>query len=181
MIALICRCDGRPALGSSPETSKLLRRGWRLGPEDFLERLLEKVEFPRAGSRDARTREETEAAVAARIMRKELGALGMTAKALVRLRKGNPAKVQIARHLRTETSLKLEDIAGLLQMGVHRIGGSINQKQENERLLSICGTDPFSPKNGLRREVYLGAGGSIVGSDLASEAVSIRTSCRDRV
>jgi transcriptional regulator with XRE-family HTH domain len=37
--------------------------------------------------------------------------------ALPQMRKGDAAKVRIARRLRTETSLTLEQIAGLLHMG----------------------------------------------------------------
>ena len=103
--------------GGDSQNVQSLRRGWRLGAEDFLARLVEKLELLVKGARSARTREETEEVLAVRILREEMAVGGMKREALRKMRKGDAAKVRIARRLRAETSLTLEQIAGLLHMG----------------------------------------------------------------
>ena len=102
--------------GEFPEF-EALRRGWRLGPEDFLERLLGKLEKPVKTGHSARTLEETDEAVASSIMREELMTAGIKKEVLPEMPKGDAVKVRIARRLRAETSLTLGKISGHLHMG----------------------------------------------------------------
>jgi REP element-mobilizing transposase RayT len=99
------------------EVVQSLRRGWRLGAEDFLERLLDKVAFSAVKNQQLRTSGETEQVLAERIVREEVQAAGREARELPVLRKGDALKVRIARRLRAETSLTLGEIAALLHMG----------------------------------------------------------------
>lgn len=102
--------EEEPALGA-------LRRGWRIGAEDFLDRLLAKVARPAQSGHGRSVHEETEGAVARRIVAEELTAEGWTLEELPVRRKGAAAKVRIAQRLRAETTLSLKQIAELLHMG----------------------------------------------------------------
>lgn len=106
----------RDELGEQEEV-RPLRHGWRLGAEDFLERLLEKLQISAASPHRLRASQETEHTLANRIVREEVEATGGKVRELPALRKGDPLKVQLARRLRTETSLTLGEIADLLHMG----------------------------------------------------------------
>ena len=94
-----------------------LRRGWRLGAEDFLDRLLSRrsVRAERGHGREAY--EETEEGVARRILQEELAKVDCHVSELPRRRKGDLVKVRIARRLRRDTALTLPRIAELLHMG----------------------------------------------------------------
>jgi len=83
--------------------------------------LLEKMETPKKGEHCARTRAETDEAVDAWIMRKELIACGIRKEELAGLPKGDPDKVKIARRLRAETSSALKRIAALVLIWRHRL------------------------------------------------------------
>jgi len=94
-----------------------LRRGWLLGAEDFLDRLVEKVSLVPKAHHPARERRESAKALAARIVSQALAAEGSTEKDLPRLRKGDPRKVRIARQLREQTTMTLREIADRLHLG----------------------------------------------------------------
>ena len=64
-----------------------------------------------------RERDETEQAKASRIVQEELKRLGWTKAELRRRRKGDAAKVALARRLREETAVSLKWIAQNLHMG----------------------------------------------------------------
>jgi REP element-mobilizing transposase RayT len=99
------------------EEFKPVERGWCLGGQEFREELL-----AAAGERVGRShygteRQETGEARAQRLVREGLQALGWTEKELSQRRKGDKGKVELARRLRTETTMTLRWIADRLQMG----------------------------------------------------------------
>jgi hypothetical protein len=94
-----------------------IRRGWKLGAEDFMGHLLDRLEGKFAENHRARERMETEEEKAERIVEEELKELGGRDEDLSLLRKGDAMKVAIARRLRKETTMSLKWIAGRLRMG----------------------------------------------------------------
>jgi putative transposase len=94
-----------------------MRRGWRVGAEDFIDRLLRRVERPASRGHGRRVHEETEKAVGRRILKEELSRRGWKTAELEQRPKGDQVKVQVARRLRAETTLTLKEIADLLKMG----------------------------------------------------------------
>ena len=96
---------------------KLIRRGWKLGSEDFLDWILDKIEIRPAEAHPRRERDETEQGKAMRMLREEMKRLGWTKAELKRRKKGDPAKVALARRLREETAVSLKWIAENLHMG----------------------------------------------------------------
>ena len=102
---------------NGPRDLKLIRRGWKLGSEDFLDWILDKIEIRPAEAHPRRERDETEQGKAMRMLREEMKKLGWTKAELKRRKKGDPAKVALARRLREETAVSLKWIAETLQMG----------------------------------------------------------------
>ena len=88
-----------------------------MGGEDFLDWILDKMEVPTKEAHPGRERDETEQAKALRIVWEELKRLGWTKGELRRRRKGDEAKVALARRLREETAVSLRWIAENLYMG----------------------------------------------------------------
>jgi len=102
---------------NSPQQLQPIRRGWKLGGEDFLDWILDKMEIPTKEAHPGRERDETEHAKAQRIVQVELKRLGWTKAELKRRRKGDEAKIVLARRLREETAVSLRWIAENLYMG----------------------------------------------------------------
>jgi REP-associated tyrosine transposase len=102
---------------NSPQQLQPIRRGWKLGGEDFLDWILDKIEVPTKEAHPSRERDETEQAKALRIVQEELKRRGWTKAELKRRRKGDEAKVALARRLREETAVSLRWIAENLYMG----------------------------------------------------------------
>jgi REP-associated tyrosine transposase len=102
---------------NQPEQLKVIRRGWKLGSEDFLDWLVEKVELRPGEGHSGRQRDETEEHKAERIVAEEMKTLGWGPADLVRRKKGDPVKVALARRLRGETAVSLKWIAKKLRMG----------------------------------------------------------------
>lgn len=100
-----------------PQQLQPIRRGWKLGAEDFLDWILEKMEVRTKEAHPGRERDETEQAKAWRIIQEELKRLGWSKAALRRRRKGDALKVALARRLREETAVSLKWIAENLHMG----------------------------------------------------------------
>lgn len=94
-----------------------IRRGWRFGGEDFVARLLDRLEAKTGEHHRAVERSETEEEKAQRIVRAALAELGWQDEELARKRKSDANKVALARQLRAETAVSLKWIAGRLQMG----------------------------------------------------------------
>ena len=101
----------------APAEQELMRRGWKLGAEDFLGHLLDRLEGKFAGNHQARERMETEEEKGERIVMQELKRQGKSEGDLSLLRKGDAMKVEIAQRLRKETTMSLKWIAARLQMG----------------------------------------------------------------
>ena len=99
------------------EALQPIRRGWKLGAEDFVDWILERIEVPTGEAHPALERDETEKAKACRIVKEELKRLGWTNRDLRQRRKGDPKKVVLARRLREETAVSLKWIAQNLHMG----------------------------------------------------------------
>ena len=102
---------------NQPEELKSIRRGWKLGGEDFVDWIVEKIEFCPAEAHPGRQRDETEQGKARRILGEEMKRLGWTKAELERRKKGDPSKVAWARRLRAETAVSLKWIAENLRMG----------------------------------------------------------------
>ncbi len=94
-----------------------MRNGWRVGAEDFLDRLLVKWEGKLGEHHGGLERSETEIEKARRLLASELARAGWSVEQLAGERKGAAVKVAIARRLRQETTMPLKWIAGELHMG----------------------------------------------------------------
>jgi putative transposase len=91
-------------------------RGWCLGGEEFRRELLEQMRRKRRDHYGEELREADEAH-AQRLTETELRRRGWKEADLLKRRKGDPAKVQIAWRLRKETTMTLKWIAQRLKMG----------------------------------------------------------------
>ncbi len=111
------RMEALRAESGNAEEWRTIRRGWKLGREDFLDWILERVEVRPGEGHPRQERDETEQGKAARILKEEMKRVGWTKAELKRRKKGDPAKVAMARRLREETAVSLKWIAEHLQMG----------------------------------------------------------------
>jgi hypothetical protein len=94
-----------------------IRRGWRYGSEEFVARILDRIEGKCGENQTWREREESMEQRAERIIAEGLKEAGWNAEMLKRERKGHPVKVELARKLRRETTVTLRWIAENLNMG----------------------------------------------------------------
>lgn len=94
-----------------------LRRGWHLGGEGFLSRLLDRLEGKITENHRARERVETDEAKAERIIQAGLRELGWTEEDLRERKKCVAEKVHLAQRVRAETMLSLKRVAERLNMG----------------------------------------------------------------
>jgi REP-associated tyrosine transposase len=111
------RMEGLRKEANRPQELQSIRRGWKLGGEDFLDWIVEKMEVRTKEAHPGPERDETEQATASRIVQEELKRLGWTKAELRRRRKGDAVKVALARRLREETAVSLKWIAQNLHMG----------------------------------------------------------------
>ena len=107
---------GQGANRSSPELSSI-RRGWKLGAENPLDWILQRVHSNAEEDHPRPSRDETEQGKALRIIRNEMKLLGWTTIVLQPRRKGDPNKVALARRLRKETAVTLKWIGETPSMG----------------------------------------------------------------
>jgi len=119
-----------------------VRRGWKLGGSDFVQRLAERL--GRAGHKHelARQRQETDAQRAERRVSEWLCSNRWTEAELNRRAKGDPGKVELARLLRQHTPMSRQWIADRLRMGsasnVTKLTAPPNSVEyENCRALSV--------------------------------------------
>src|ERR1022692_2184419 len=96
---------------------KRVERGWCLGGEEFRQELLEQVEARPRPSHVGEAVQEAEAAQAERLVVKGLKRLRWAEADLRARRKGERGKVQLARELRSKTTMPLAWIAERLNMG----------------------------------------------------------------
>ena len=94
-----------------------LREGLRFWGEDFLERLIERVELKPGEGHKGKERLETGEQKAERIVCEELERLKWRESDISKESKGAPQKVEIARRIREETTMSLKWIATRLSMG----------------------------------------------------------------
>ena len=96
---------------------KRVERGWCLGGEEFRQELLEQVDARPGPSHFGEAVQEAEAAQAERLVVKGLKRLRWSEADLNARRKGERGKVQLARELRSKTTMPLAWIAARLHMG----------------------------------------------------------------
>jgi REP element-mobilizing transposase RayT len=94
-----------------------LRRGWKLGAEDFADRLATRLQRFRRKGEPARETRETDAALAERLVTEALAKVRWKEIDLLSQPKGHRTKVRIACELRSSTPMKREWIAQRLKMG----------------------------------------------------------------
>jgi REP element-mobilizing transposase RayT len=94
-----------------------LRRGWKLGGEDFRDRLADKLARGGREGERAGERREIDHVLAERLAQSCLREVGWNLSDLERERKGDAIKVAIARELRTNTPMTRRWIAQRLRMG----------------------------------------------------------------
>jgi hypothetical protein len=111
------RMEARRSEGEAPEMLAALRRGWRLGASDFLQRLSEKLGRRGLAHERAGERRETDAERAEAIVREALKKLNWTEDHLRQEAKAHPSKVALARKLRHQTPMTRLWIARRLHIG----------------------------------------------------------------
>ena len=100
-----------------PVEQDFIQRGWKIGAEDFHDWLADKLARRGRKGERARERNEIDAALAERIVLKELAEAKWQKVDLEFQPKGHLVKVKIARQLRTQTPMTRQWIAGRLKMG----------------------------------------------------------------
>ncbi len=121
-----------------PEEKELVRkvrRGWKLGADDFLERLEARIRSvgrkAKRGAHLAEEVKETMAAKAERIIAEELKRKKMDEVTLGKMRKMDPFKVKIARRLRGETTMTMAWIAERVHAGTaETLAVALHQKND---------------------------------------------------
>ena len=96
---------------------KRVERGWCLGGEEFRQELLEQVDARPGPSHFGEAVQEAEAAQAERLVVEGLKRMRWSEADLRARRKGERGKVQLARELRSKTTMPLAWIAARLNMG----------------------------------------------------------------
>ncbi|MBI4327935.1 MAG: transposase [Chloroflexi bacterium] len=96
---------------------KDFRRGWYFGDETFRQELLAQVAEGSGPSHYAQPKQQSAAELAEQLVVDELHQMAWSEANLAERRKGDPAKVRIARRLRKETAVSLKWIAQRLHMG----------------------------------------------------------------
>lgn len=107
------------AARAEPEAGEAveLRRGWKLGADDFGDWLADKLSRRGRPGERASERSQTDAALAERLVGQALASLPWREIDLALQPKGHPSKVKIARQLRAETPVTRQWIAKRLMMG----------------------------------------------------------------
>ena len=94
-----------------------LIKGWRLGSEEFVARLLDQIEGKTTVNHAAAIRVEAMSQRAERLISEGLSMAKWKESDLLHERKGHPLKVDLAKRLRAETTMSLAWIARRLHMG----------------------------------------------------------------
>jgi len=102
------------------EFQKTVKRGWRFGGEDFLDRLVDQMEDEPTENHEPGQAREAMTVRASNLVAEELRRLKLTTTDLQMMRKGDPVKVGIAERIHRETPMTLRWIAEALQMGSWR-------------------------------------------------------------
>ena len=104
-------------LEKNGEREGKIRSGWLYGAEDFIGYLIDRFESKVGEHHRGEERARTDEEIAERIVRVGMKELGWTEEELRRRRKGDAAKVRMARAVREGTSVSLKWIARRLEMG----------------------------------------------------------------
>jgi hypothetical protein len=135
--------EGRRLAEIPPEELKAIRRGWCLGRTEFRKEMLALLGDKLGPSHAGELHRESAIAKAERIVADELKSRGLKEVDLERLRKGDPAKMEIASRLRRETTLSVKNIAARVGLGT--------SKSANARLHKWMRAQPLE-KPGLESE-----------------------------
>jgi len=111
------RMELRQLEGEDTNAHKKIRRGWKLGSEDFLDRLQDQLQGATRDRHEATQVRESMQIQAQRIIEEELAKEGLSREELPLLRKGAGVKIQLARKLRQSTTLTLKEVSQLLHAG----------------------------------------------------------------
>ena len=111
------RMELRQLEGEDTNAHKKIRRGWKLGSEDFLDRLQDQLQGATRDRHEATQVRECMQIQAQRIIEEELAKEGLSREELPLLRKGAGVKIQLARKLRQSTTLTLKEVSQLLHAG----------------------------------------------------------------
>ncbi len=137
------------------EQWKVLRRGWYLGGQSFLERLegwLDKaVAGKRRESHSGSARDTHDERAAERLLRKSMKVLGLKEAGLKELPLGCPDKVALAWWLRKRTTVSLRWAADRLMMGHYtRVSQAVSQvgRKPGKGLAQLCRQLEREVKNG---------------------------------
>ena len=107
-------------LEEDAELRQTLKRGWRLGAQNFLDRLQDSLGLSLSEDHAAAARRETLEVRAQRLIDEELHKQKRSREDLVSLPKGASLKVTIAERLHRETPMTMRWIADALHMGTWR-------------------------------------------------------------
>jgi hypothetical protein len=94
-----------------------MRRGWKIGAEDFRAGLADKLAGRGRKGERATERRETDAALAEKMVPEALAKVRWREIDLAMRPKGHPVKVKIAQQLRRQTPMDRQWIANRLRMG----------------------------------------------------------------
>jgi REP element-mobilizing transposase RayT len=111
------RMEPRLLEGEDTNAHKKIRRGWKLGAEDFLDRLQDQLQGATRDRHEATQVRESMQIQAQMIIEEELAKEGLSREELPLLRKGAGVKIQLARKLRQSTTLTLKEVSQLLHAG----------------------------------------------------------------
>ena len=111
------RMEARRREGESADGFAQVRRGWKLGASDFLQRLAERLGRPGQKHELARERDQTDEQRAEQLVRGWLKAVGWTDADLAVRPKGDREKVELAVRLRQQTPMTRQWIATRLHIG----------------------------------------------------------------
>ena len=100
-----------------PGELRKMRRGWYLGDEEFGRELLAQMAGKMGSHHGGPERRESAEPRGEKILNEELKRRGWDRKELKRRRKADPAKAELARRLRKETTMNWQWIATSLAMG----------------------------------------------------------------
>ncbi|HLB33664.1 MAG: hypothetical protein A3F67_01530 [Verrucomicrobia bacterium RIFCSPHIGHO2_12_FULL_41_10] len=111
---------------------KIIRRGWKFGSQNFMDRLYEKIaSFPKRESHLAAEVNETMEAKGHRLIKEKLEALKLRGDDLASLSRTDPIKIEIAQLIRSQTTLPLKWIARELKAGgVETLAVSLRKKKK---------------------------------------------------
>lgn len=104
---------------------KLVERGWCLGSEQFRQELLLQMTSVSQSKFGGPEWEESSEKKAQRVLGEELSRHGWTEENLECLAKGHPVKIEMAKHLRTQTTMTWRWIAAHLKMGAPEYAANV--------------------------------------------------------